>query len=76
MRRFITIVLSAVIAIVIVVGVQYYYYVAIDETPYDDIGIMINAHVPSFIREWGCARLKERFPNQLPPAGCETQPEN
>lgn len=53
------------------VGWRWYHYVTAGASPYDEVGIEVNRHLPQPLREWGCARIKERFPRALPPYGCQ-----
>lgn len=62
---------SVALAGIAVLGGQWYYYVAHGSSPYDEIGIELNSRMPKPLREWGCARVAERFPRTLPPYGCE-----
>lgn len=62
---------GVVAAFAIVLGGQWYYYVAYASSPYDEVGIAINSRMPAPLRSWGCARIAERFPRTLPPFGCQ-----
>lgn len=56
--------------------VKWYAYVTTDTDPYDELGIKLNAHMPAFMREWGCSRLKGKFHDEIPPYGCAIPVEN
>jgi len=51
-------------------GGRWYMYVARAQSPYDEVGIALNSHAPKPMRDWGCRKLQQRFPFQLPPYGC------
>ena len=53
------------------IGWRWYRYITAGETPYDEVGIEVNIRLPAAMREWGCARIKERFPRAVPPDGCQ-----
>lgn len=66
-----TIVLSLLIAVVGVLGYKWYAYVTNTTSPYDEIGIELNARAPGPINAWGCAQLKARFgARTVPPYAC------
>ncbi|WP_375464718.1 hypothetical protein [uncultured Methylobacterium sp.] len=54
-----------------ILGWKWYSHVTAGSSPYDEIGIDVNARLPAPIREWGCARIMERFPRAVPPYGCQ-----
>ena len=60
-----------VVATVGTVGWRWYHYVTAGSSPYDEVGIEVNRRLPEPLREWGCARIKERFPRAVPPYGCQ-----
>ena len=49
----------------------YFRYVTNTDSPYSDIGIVLNGSVPGFVQNWGCGRLKKNFGDLLPPEGCQ-----
>lgn len=53
------------------VGWRWYHYVTAGASPYDEVGIEVNRRLPETLRDWGCARIKERFPWAVPPYGCQ-----
>lgn len=53
------------------VGWRWYHYVTAGASPYDEVGIEVNRRLPESLRDWGCARIKERFPRAVPPYGCQ-----
>lgn len=63
-------VLSVVLALLVVLGGFWYYYIAYAESPYDEVGIGLNGLMPEPIRKWGCDKLKARFGGSLPPMNC------
>lgn len=67
----ITVALAVLLVGVSTLGWRRYHYVTAGESPYDEIGIEVNIRLPSTMREWGCARIKERFPRAVPPYGCQ-----
>jgi hypothetical protein len=71
MRKLLAVLLGAVIAVVIVFGFTWYRYVSNTDSPYDEVGIAVNSHLPLPLREWGCAKLKASFASALPPYGCQ-----
>ena len=57
----------------LVVGGYWAYYVFAAASPYDGIGVAINARLPDQARAYGCAELKKRHASaQAAPEGCET----
>jgi hypothetical protein len=61
----------AIVAVLIVLGGRWYYYVAFAEDPFDEVGIGLNSMMPGPVNEWGCAMLKQRFEKTtIPPMGC------
>lgn len=55
-------------------GVRWYAYVTNTGSPFDEVGIGLNARVPEPLRAWGCGRLKATFADRtLPPQGCGTR---
>ncbi len=53
------------------IGWRWYDYVTAGASPYDEVGIEVNRRLPGSLREWGCARIKDRFPRAVPPYGCQ-----
>ena len=52
-------------------GGRYYKYVTNARTPFDEVGISLNALVPGPVRDWGCGKLKQTFEGKTaPPHGC------
>jgi hypothetical protein len=71
MKRFLSIVVAAVVVATSLVGFQWYNYITNTQTPFDEIGIDLNTMMPAPVREYGCGRLKETFGGKtLPPYGC------
>lgn len=70
MLKLLQLVCVVAIAAAAISGARWYMYVARSSNPYDEVGIALNGHAPKPLRDWGCRRLHERFPFQLPPYGC------
>lgn len=62
---------AIVVAVVGTVGWRWHHYVTASESPYDEVRIEVNRRLPASMREWGCTRIKERFPRAVPPYGCQ-----
>lgn len=60
-----------ILAAVGTVGWRWYHYVTAGASPYDEVGIEVNRRLPESLRDWGCARIKERSPRAVPPDGCQ-----
>lgn len=73
MKKFLLLVVFCVLVVAVVFGGLYYRYVTNTESPYDEIGITLNGMMPGAVQDWGCAKLKENFAGQLPPAGCSVE---
>ncbi|TXN26802.1 hypothetical protein FV232_27305 [Methylobacterium sp. WL30] len=54
------------------IGWRWYSYVTTGASPYDEVGIEVNRHLPEPLRSWGCNRIKQRFPRAVPPYGCQS----
>jgi hypothetical protein len=62
---------SAAIAVILVVGGRWYYYIAYASDPFDEVGIEINTNMPMTAKAYGCNLLKSRFEKvSIPPMGC------
>ena len=62
---------TVVLGTMIVIGGRYYVYVTNTQSPYDEVGIMLNGAMPAIVRSWGCGKLKGTFGTKtLPPLGC------
>jgi len=71
MKRLVSILFGGLVAVVAVVGYQWYGYIANTDTPFDEVGIDLNNMMPGPVRDYGCRRLKETFgAKTLPPYGC------
>ena len=70
MRRVLTVLLAAVVAVVMVVAGRWYIYVTNTESPYDELGIALTQFMPDPVRAWGCGKLEITFAGALPPFGC------
>lgn len=68
----VTAVLVGALSLAGMLGWKWYSYVTTGASPYDEIGIEVNTRLPTPLREWGCARIKERFPRSVPPYKCGT----
>jgi hypothetical protein len=51
--------LIAVVVFVAMVGGRYYKCVTNTQTPFDEVGINLNAPMPGSIRDWGYGRLNK-----------------
>ncbi|MDQ0468601.1 hypothetical protein [Labrys wisconsinensis] len=72
MRKFVQVIIIAAVAAVAMAGWRWYAYVSNTDTPYDEVGITLNSHMPLPLRLWGCGKLRDTFENALPPYGCAT----
>ncbi|MBP1875804.1 hypothetical protein J2Z19_005541 [Ensifer adhaerens] len=72
MKTLIRILSTIVIAATAVLGFRWYQYVDNRQSPFDEVGIALNAMMPGPVRQWGCDRLKFTFGKGLPPRGCAT----
>lgn len=70
MKKAVQVLCVVIIAAAIMFGGRWYRYVAMADSPYDEVGIALNGYMPAPIRHWGCAKMQARFPGQLPPYGC------
>jgi hypothetical protein len=70
MKKLLTVLLVAVVAVIGVIGGRWLLYVTNTSDPLDEVGIELNSRMPEPLRQWGCAQLKAKFENRLPPYGC------
>jgi hypothetical protein len=70
MQKIVQVVCVVLVAAVVMFGGRWYMYVARGGSPYDEVGITLNGYAPGPMRSWGCHKMQERFPGQLPPYGC------
>jgi len=70
MKKLLRLLLTIALAMVVLTGFRWYRYVTNTDSPYDEIGIMLNNNMPSPINAWGCAKLETTFTGSLPPCGC------
>lgn len=70
MKKVVQILCVVSLGMVLMVGLRWNRYVTSSESPYDEVGIMLNGYMPAPLRAWGCRKMKERFPRALPPYGC------
>jgi hypothetical protein len=71
LEKIASIALIAVVAFVAMVGGRYYRYATNTRTPFDEVGIRLNALMPGPIRDWGRGKLKQTFETKTaPPHGC------
>lgn len=61
---------AIVIAMLAVTGWQWFRWAAAGDSPYDEVGIGLNAYMPAPLHDWACGRIAQRFPGSLPPYGC------
>ncbi len=65
-------ILRLLVLLVVAVGGYWAYYVFAAASPYDQIGVAINSHLPEQARAYGCGELKKRHAESpAPPEGCE-----
>ena len=57
------------IAVLAVPGWEWYRWATSAASPYDEVGIGLNAYVPGPLHDWACGQIAQRFPGSLPPAG-------
>ncbi len=55
-----------VVTLIVFAG-RWYFYVAWAKSPYDEVGIALNGYAPAPLRRWGCHKMQQRFPGQVPP---------
>lgn len=70
MQKIVQVVVVIFVAAVVMLGGRWYMYVALSDTPYDEVGIALNGYAPAPLRAWGCRKMQLRFEGQLPPYGC------
>jgi hypothetical protein len=70
MKKVLQLVCVLVIGVGVMIGWRWHSYVARAESPYDEVGIMLNGYMPGPLRSWGCHKMQARFPTALPPYGC------
>ncbi|OBZ95975.1 hypothetical protein ADU59_06175 [Pararhizobium polonicum] len=70
MKKLLTVLLVAIIAVAVVIGGRWLLYVTNTSDPLDEVGIELNLRMPKPLRQWGCAQLKANFADRLPPYGC------
>ncbi|WP_244512894.1 MULTISPECIES: hypothetical protein [unclassified Ensifer] len=58
MKKLVRILLTIVVPATAVLGFRWYQYVDNRESPFDEVGIALNAAMPGPINLWGCDRLK------------------
>lgn len=70
MVKFLSLAAGVAIGVAIFLGAQWYLYVTATTNPHDDFGTELNAMMPAGLNAWGCAKLKERFPETTTLKGC------
>ena len=70
LSRILPLVFAIVVAGLVVPVWQWYRWATAGDSPYDEVGIDLNAYMPGPMRGWACARIAQRFPGSLPPYGC------
>ncbi len=70
MKKLLTVLLVAVMAVIGVIGGRWLLYVTNTSDPLDEVGIELNSRMPEPLRQWGCSQLKANFADRLPPYGC------
>lgn len=71
MLKVLSLVVGVSIGVAIFMVGQWYVFVTGTNNPHDDAGTQLNALMPAPMNRWGCDRLRERFPDTVPPEGCE-----
>lgn len=71
MMKLLKVALTIVIGATVMIGYRWHQYVSNTGSPYDEVGIALNSHMPGPINQWGCDKLKATFGNGLPPYGCQ-----
>jgi len=69
MSKFLNQVIGFAVILVLVIGGRYYYFVEYEDNPYSQVGAGLHTVMPQQVKDWGCARLGERFPGQTA-TGC------
>lgn len=74
LAQVLTVVAAIAIGILGVTGWQWYRWATAGDSPYDEVGIGLNATMPGPLHDWACRRISQRFPRSLPPYGCTPSP--
>ena len=53
------------LAVVAVLG-YWAWYANWGPNPHDRVGVSVSAFVPAAVKDWGCARLRQRFAGETP----------
>jgi prolipoprotein diacylglyceryltransferase len=69
MSKFLNQLIGFLIILTLVIGGRYYYFVEYENNPYSQVGAGLQSVMPQKVKDWGCARLHERFADQTSP-GC------
>lgn len=69
MSKFFNQLIGFLLILAAVIGGRYYYYVEYEDNPYSQTGAGLHSIMPQPVKDWGCTRLRERFPGQTAP-GC------
>ncbi|GLS86389.1 hypothetical protein GCM10010873_13630 [Cypionkella aquatica] len=79
MKRILQFALILAVAVLTTAGYRYYTWVnnsAGAADPFDEVGIDLHQMMPSFVQDWGCAKLQANFGTKtLPPYGCQSPTE-
>ena len=71
MLKFLSLAVGVGIGVALFMTAQWYWYVTSDANPHDDKGTELNALMPARMNAWGCAQLRQRFPQTTAPVGCK-----
>ncbi len=52
---------------------KWHAWATVGGSPYDEIGIDVNSYMTKPLHDWACGRIKERFPNSIPPWDCSAR---
>ena len=69
-QKILTLIIVFSVGIAMMFGGRWYAYVALGDSPYDEVGIGLNGYMPAPLRNWGCHKMQTRFVGQMPPHGC------
>ena len=70
MQKILRLIIVLSVGIAMMFGGRWYAYVALGDSPYDEVGIALNGYMPAPLRNWGCHKIQTRFVGQMPPHGC------
>jgi hypothetical protein len=68
--KLLKVILTVTIAATVIIGYRWHQYVTNTDSPFDEVGIALNRHMPYPINLRGCEMLRTNFGTGLPPLGC------